>query len=292
MADSYRSIGEDAESAVCWGAIFAGAFSAAAVTLILATLGIATGLALVSPWSGSSLSAGAFKITAGVYLVLAAMISSTIGGYMAGRLRTKWSGAPRQEVLFRDTAHGLVAWAFATLILVAVIGAGAGSLLGAGVTGILSGAGQATSQASRPSTDYFVDTLLRPAPNSGLAVQQSDPAAARREVGLIFSRDFASGSDFPSADRGYLTQVVASRTGLSQMEADKRVSDVIEQTKNYLDGARKYGIALSLWSTLSLLVGAFAASAGAIEGGQLRDGRWRGVLFAPRDELNTRSRRR
>ena len=291
MAESFRTT-EDAESAVCWGAIFAGAFSAAAVTLILTTLGIATGLAIVSPWSGSSLSAGAFKISAGAFLVVTAMIASTIGGYMAGRLRTKWSGAPRQEVLFRDTAHGLVAWAFATLVLVAILGTGTGSLLGAGATGIFSGAAQGATQASRPSTDYFVDMLLRPAPTPALAVQQSDPAAARREVGLIFSRDFASSSDFPAPDRSYLAQVVATRTGLSQTEADKRVSDVIEQTKNYLDSARKYGIALSLWAALSLLVGAFAASAGAIEGGQLRDGRWRGVLFAPRDELNTRSRRR
>jgi hypothetical protein len=291
MPESFRTT-EDAESAVCWGAIFAGAFSAAAVTLILTTLGIATGLALVSPWSGTSLSAGAFKISAGAYLVVTAMIASTIGGYMAGRLRTKWSGALRQEVLFRDTAHGLVAWAFATLVLAAVLGSGTGSLLSASTTGIFSGAAQGASQASRPSTDYFVDMLLRPAPTPALAVQQSDPAAARREVGLIFSRDFASSSDFPAADRAYLAQVVASRTGLTQTEADKRVSDVIEQTKTYLDSARKYGIAFALWATLSLFVGAFAASAGAIEGGQLRDGRWRGVLFAPRDDLNTRARRR
>jgi hypothetical protein len=278
------SISED-ESAVCWGAILAGAFAAGGLTLILAALGTGSGLALVSPWSNNGVSPNTFKLTAGLYLLVTAVISSTVGGYMAGRLRTKWSAAPRQEVLFRDTAHGLIAWAFATLVIAAVLGTGAASLIGTSVRGLFQGAAQGAS--SNSSTDYFVDMLLRPVPVTAVVTTpQSDPAATRREVGLIFARDFGTSADFSDADRAYLAQVVASRTGLSQPEADKRVSDVITQTKAYLDSARKYGIALALWVTLSLLAGAFAASAGAIEGGQLRDGRWRGLIFSPRDELN------
>lgn len=276
----------DTESAVCWGAIMAGAFAAAAVSLILATLGAATGLALVDPWSGSSISADTFKITVGAYLVLTAIISSAIGGYMAGRLRTKWAEAPRQEVLFRDTAHGMVAWAFATFALVAVLGSGAGSLISAGTTGLFHGAeqGATASSSSSPSTDYYLDMLLRPAVRAPTA--PSDPAALRREASLIFARAVAGNSS--DADRTYLVQLVAQRSGLSQQDAEKRISDVLTQTKSYLDSARKYAIALSLWVTLALVAGAFAAAAAAIEGGQLRDGRWRGVVFAPRDELSPR----
>ncbi len=283
MSKSYpTSIVEDEASAVSWGAIFAGAFAAGALTLILAALGTGVGLALTSPWSNNSVSPTTFKVTAGLYLLVTAVISSTVGGYMAGRLRTKWSATPHQEVLFRDTAHGLVAWAVATLILAAILGTGTLSLIGMSVKGVSQGA---TQGASSKSTDYFVDMLLRPAPTA-FATTQSDPTATRREVSSIFARDFAPGAEFPDADRIYLVQLVVSRSGLSQEEADKRVSDVLTQTKTYLDSARKYTIALSLWVTLSLFAGAFAASAGAIEGGQLRDGRWRGMIFAPRDEVN------
>jgi hypothetical protein len=284
MSKSYpTSIVEDEESAVSWGAILAGAFAAGALTLILAALGTGVGLALTSPWANSGVSPTTFKLTAGLYLLVTAVISSTIGGYMAGRLRTQWSAAPAQEVLFRDTAHGLVAWAIATLLLAAVLGTGTLSLVGMSVRGVSQGTAQAAS--SNP-TDYFVDMLLRPAPSTALASTQADPTATRREVSSIFARDFAPGAEFPVADRTYLVQLVASRSSLSPEEADKRVSDVLTQTKTYLDSARKYSIALSLWVTLSLFAGAFAASAGAIEGGQLRDGRWRGLIFAPRDEVN------
>ena len=135
MSKPSPSLLSDTEYAVCWGAIIAGAFAAAGMTIILATLGTATGLAMVTPWSNNGVTAGTFKIAAGGYLVLTAIISSVVGGYIAGRLRSKWIDAPRQEVLFRDTAHGMVAWAFATIVLVAVLGIGTGSLVSSGMRG-------------------------------------------------------------------------------------------------------------------------------------------------------------
>jgi hypothetical protein len=291
MSKPSPSLLGDTEHTVCWGAITAGAFAAAGMTVILATLGTATGLALVTPWSNSGVSAGTFKIAAGGYLVLTAIISSVVGGYMAGRLRSKWINAPRQEVLFRDTAHGMVAWAFATLALVAVLGTGTGSLISSGVTGIFHGASQGVSAAA--PTDYYVDMLLRPAPTSPGATAttlsgQSDPTATRREISSIFTRSFGADTNLSSTDRSYLVQVVAQRSGMSEADANKRVADVTTQTKTYLDNARKYSIAFALWVTVALFAGAFAAAAGAIEGGQLRDGRWRGILFAPRDEIRSR----
>jgi len=97
---------EDNQSAVSWAAVAAGAVAAAALTLALLAFGAGMGFSSISPWSNSGVSAETFKIGAGIYLVVMAMLSSTIGGYVAGRLRTKWTGLHTDEVAFRDTAHG------------------------------------------------------------------------------------------------------------------------------------------------------------------------------------------
>jgi hypothetical protein len=102
----------------------------------------------------------------------------------------------------------------------------------------------------------------------------------RGEVARIFARDL--GSNFPAADRTYLAQMVTARTGMSQPDAEKRVSEVIDQAKAAADQARRAAAKLSLWLTASMLIGAFSASLAAIEGGQLRDGTWKGVIGASR----------
>lgn len=295
MSKTSPSIIKDTDAAVSWGAILAGAVAAAGISVVLATLGIGTGLAMTSPWSDGA-SATTLKWAAGVYLVLTAVIASAIGGYMSGRLRTKWYDAPRQEVLFRDTAHGLASWAFATLLVVAVVGSSAATLLTSVADGASQGAAQSglQSAASAPSnsgTGYFANMLLRPsvaAPATSTAPASGDNSAIRSEVGYIFSRSLAPGGSFSNDDRSYLAQIVAQRTGVSQADAEKRVDDTITQAKTYVDNARKYTVSFALWTTLALLAGAFAAAAAAIEGGQLRDGRWRGVIFAPREETKLR----
>ena len=273
-------------SAVSWGAILAGGLAAAALTVVLVVLGSAVGLATVSPWSGAAVSATTFKVTAGLYLVAVAMISSTVGGYMAGRLRTLWTGAHTEEVVFRDTAHGFLAWAFATVLGVIILGAATTALMTGATVGLGAAASRAPQSSSQP-TDYFVDMLLRPAPNTAGTGQTAagQPASAgqndfgRREVSLILSRGLAQPDGIPAADRTYLAQVVTARTGLTQAEAEKRVNDVITQAKAYHDAARKFAMQSALWLTLAMFLGAFSASLAAIEGGQLRDGRWRGVIW-------------
>jgi hypothetical protein len=272
---------------VSWGAILAGGLAAAALTVVLVVLGSAVGLATVSPWSGAAVSATTFKVTAGLYLVAVAMISSTVGGYIAGRLRTLWTGAHSEEVVFRDTAHGFLAWAFATVLGVLILGAATTALMTGATAGLGAAASRAPQSTSQP-TDYFVDMLLRPAPNTAGTGQAAagQPAnagqnefGARREVNLIFTRGIAQPDGIPAADRSYLAQVVAARTGLPHVEAEKRVNDVITQAKAYLEAARKFAMQSALWLTFAMFLGAFSASLAAIEGGQLRDGRWRGVIW-------------
>src|SRR6478736_885812 len=124
---------ESSATAVSWGPIIAGAFAASTLTFILMLLGSGLGLSMVSPWSGSGASATTFAVSTAVWLVVVQWLSSGVGGYLAGRLRTKWVDIHTDEVFFRDTAHGLLAWAVATLLVVGVLGSALTSVLGSGV---------------------------------------------------------------------------------------------------------------------------------------------------------------
>ena len=126
----------------------------------------------------------------------------------------------------------------------------------------------ATQSAASGPVDYYVDALLRPNPTANQ--NTTDLGAARREITRILTSGLREG-DVSAPDRTYVAQVVAARTGLSQADADKRVSDVINQAKTALDNARKAAAKLSLWLTASLLIGAFSASLAATEGGYVRD---------------------
>ena len=260
---------ESNESAVSWAAVAAGAVAAAALTLVLAAFGAGMGLSAVSPWSNAGPSATTFKVTTGIYLCVAAMLASTLGGYLAGRLRTKWTGLHTDEVVFRDTAHGFLAWSFATVVTAAVLGSAMTSIVG----GAASGAGSAAGSAAQSDggNAYFVDTLFR---SDTPATQASpDPAAQRAEGGRILAKALGEGSLSPQ-DRSYLAKLVAARTGLSQADAEKRVDEVVVSARQALDAARRAAAQLALWLAASMFIGAFAASLAAIEGGQLRDGVW------------------
>src|SRR5450830_1544765 len=223
----------------------------------------------ISPWGNSGVSASTFQIATGLYLIVVAMLASTIGGYIAGRLRTKWVGVHTHEVFFRDTAHGFLAWGLATVVGAAFLAAAASNMAGGASSGLAPAASvTATQSAASGPVDYYVDALLRSNPTA--SPNTANLGATRREVAGILTNGLRDG-DVSASDRSYVAQVVAARTGLSQADADKRVSDVINQAKTALDKARKAAAKLSLWLTASLLIGAFAASLAATEGGYVRD---------------------
>jgi hypothetical protein len=266
--------GEPSVSGVSWPAVAAGAVVSCALTLVLLAFGIGLGLSVVSPWSGAGVSSTTFKIGTGLYLIVIAMLSSSIGGYIAGRLRTRWTGVHSDEVYFRDTAHGFIAWAFASVLGAVLLASPASSLIGGAASGVSQAATSAASQSG--PMDGYIDTLLRadtPAP-AGTA-NAPDP---RGEMTRLFTSSFRNGGELKPADKTYVSKVVAARTGLSQADADKRVNDVVTQVKSDTDAARKATAQLAFWLVASLLIGAFCASLAATEGGGLRDGTWhRGV---------------
>src|SRR5664280_2000046 len=133
VTDEYAEPIQTQASAVSWGAIVAGAAAAAALALILLMLGTGLGLSSVSPWAYSGVSATTFGVSTILWLTFTQLVASGMGGYLAGRLRTKWVAVHTDEVYFRDTAHGFLAWAVASLATAALLTSVIGSIVGAGI---------------------------------------------------------------------------------------------------------------------------------------------------------------
>jgi hypothetical protein len=275
-----------AGSPLSWSAAIAGALAAAAVTFLIVALGSGIGLSFASPYSGPS--AKAMTIAAAVWLLMAETMGFATGGYLAGRLRSPAYDGVIGETTFRDAAQGLLVWAIGAVAMAALAGmlgvfaAGAAAHMTAGAA---SGRGQDTASASGAS-DYFVDLLFRPAPSTataggqrpstdtvGIAPAGAQPALsseARAEVGRILARSVAQ-ARVDDSDRAYLAQVVATRTGLSQDEAQRRVSEVEAKARDAADTTAKAVAYFSFWTFMALLFGGAAATLGGILGGQLRD---------------------
>ena len=281
--------GEVSTSAVTWSAIIAGAVTAAAMALVLLLLGTGLGLTAVSPWANGGVSATTFGVGAIIWLVVTQWVSAGLGGYLTGRLRTKWINVHTHEVFFRDTAHGFLAWALGTIISAALLTSLVSSLVSGTTTAattVLSGGAQGIAPLAGTTSDptaYFVDTLFRTdrPPTTGTLQD------IRSESSRILVRALGDGEITP-ADKTHLAQLVAAQTGLSQADAEKRIDDVLaqaktmaEKVKQAADTARKAAASLALFSFLSLLIGAFIASAAAALGGQERD---------EHDKLYTRSK--
>jgi hypothetical protein len=267
--DAQVGLAEPPVPGVAWAAVLAGAVASLALTLVLLSFGAGMGFSVVSPWGNSGVSTTTFKIGTGLYFIVMAMISSAVGGYLAGRLRTKWVGVQATEVHFRDTAHGFLAWAAASVMGAVLLASPASSMVGGALAGATQGAANAAQ--SSPMSGY-VDTLLR-SDNPSSQSQVSD-GGSRAEMVRLFTNSFRNGNDVNPADRAYVAKVVSARSGLSQADAEKRVNDVITQVKADLDAARKAAMQIAIWLTLSLFIGAFSASLAATEGGGLRDGTW------------------
>ena len=280
-----RGVDQIEVATLSWGAVFAGAVASAALTLFLLALGAGLGLSAISPWAGEGVSATTFHVGWGLYLLAMAMLASAVGGYLAGRLRMRWIGVHDDEVYFRDTAHGLVTWAVATVLSATVLGTAATSIVSSATTGALPAAG-ATAAAAAPSdaNDGFIDALLRTDPaRAGTATSPGPGSALSNTVNVSATRDelkrlmvpaLQKGGELAPAERTYVNKVVAARTGLSEPEAEKRVSDVIMQAKKAADDARKAAMKFALWLAAAMLAGATAAMLGALEGGLLRDSKW------------------
>jgi len=255
--------------AVSWSAILAGAAAAAALSLILLILGTGLGLSSVSPWAYEGASATTIGISAIIWVTLTQILASGMGGYIAGRLRAAWDGVNIDEVYFRDSAHGFLAWAVASLLTAALLSSVIGSIIGGGVQAGAAVAGGATSAATSATaaaavrsiapagtdsmsggmgnTSYLIDSMFRrdlsvpatsasgnagtPAPDA----ERSNAAMAAESTRILVSA-LRSGA-LPPEDARYVGQAVAQRTGISQPDAEKRVASTFAGMKTALADA-------------------------------------------------------
>ncbi len=272
-------------SGVTWSAVFAGAVAAAALALILLILGVGLGLSSVSPWSYTSSSAIGTSTIA--WLAFMQLVSSALGGYLAGRLRVKWTNVHTDEVYFRDTAHGLLSWAVAALMSALIVSSVGDAILS---NTVKAGATAATAAMKGTSgkmlkgwgakanpVEYYSDMLFR----SDTGSSEPNSWLLRREVDNIFITDMPAGK-LSQNDHDYLTRLVAKRSGLSPADAGRWVDEVyalymqnytvmINTAKQKANDARKAVAYASLWMFIALLLGAFVASLSATFGGAQRD---------------------
>lgn len=311
LPETYANYSQANANAVSWAAILAGATAAAALSLILLLLGAGLGLSSISPWAHKGVSASTFGISTIVWLTVTQILAAGMGGYLAGRLRIKWAGVHVDEVYFRDTAHGFLAWAVASLATAALLTSVIGSIVNGGVQAAASlagGAANATMAAGVTATGsemgksddasgsesggmgYFVDSLFRKDSNQAsststegkiISTDTAQKTALISEVTRIFISSMSM-KTLPPADLTYISQLVSSHTGLTQQEAEKRVNNIYSNmqtkkqnaeiaSKDAADKARKASIYATLWLFVSLLMGAFSASLAATWGGCCRD---------------------
>jgi hypothetical protein len=282
-------------AAFSWNVAIAGALAAIAVSIIFYALGTGIGMTLVSPYGDQSASAGTLTAVGAVWLIMAQTFAFAIGGYLAARLRAR-AHIPGQETRFRDAAHGFMCWAIGVIIAGMLAGVLGMFSAGAGTAVTSAAVGNATSKTDASGGNdvvgYYVDTLFRtdPAHQTQTATATAAPGAPttsgqatrdangnRDEVNRILLVSVRDGK-LADADRAYLTKLVAARTGLSEPEAEKRVTETEARARDTItkaaETARKATAYMSFWTFMALLFGAVAGTLGGMVGGALRDDEW------------------
>lgn len=295
---------ETTASGVSWGSIFAGAAAAASLSLILLILGIGLGFPALSPWTHQGISATTIGIASILWLSFSQIAASGLGGYLSGRLRIRWTTVHRDEVYFRDTAHGLLAWAIASLATAALLGTVIGNVLAVGTFANTDSVSTANGIAAvravtsgKPShmppieldagiyngngeLGYWLDSLFRSSQAPDDATQRNYRSVRHEVAGIVVNGLRLNG--LPVEDQQYLGQIVALQTGLPLADAEKRVVNVFgklqaaieaaeQHVKQTADSARKLAAYTALWMVVALLLGAFVASLAATLGGRQRD---------------------
>lgn len=274
-----------------WGPVFAGAVLAASLSLVMLTFGSAIGLSMASPWPDAG-APSRWILSLAAFWAIAQQIGAFLaGGYIAGRMRAR-AEVDENEGHFRDGLHGGLVWA---------VGIAIGSILAASAaTSVVrpvveAGRGLASAAPTVDQMAYFTDSLLRPGPANaqqqpGAAPPANQPpvsAEVRQELARIFARSAVS-RDLSAADRAYIGNVVAQRTGLSPQEAEKRVTDTFATIENSirdgLERTRRTAALAGFVAAISIVIGFAAAWWGGVRGGQHRDNNFTqsGLFLRPR----------
>lgn len=271
-ADAVSSVDR---SYVNWSAIIGGALLATAYAFTLLTFGAAAGLSFVSPFAHEGVSATMMIVAVALWTIWVQVSGFALGGYVAGRMRPRFHDASEHEVEIRDGVHGLLVWAVGVLLGTMIAVMATGSILGFGGKAVTSMGSEIAENApgtTQLSAEALADALLRP--TEGTATGADD--RVRSEVGRLVA-PATTGVALVDEDQAYLARLVASQTGLTAAEANKRIETAMAQAAAAAEKARKAGIIIGFIVAVSLLVSAAAAWWAADFGGDHRD---RGVDYS------------
>jgi len=288
MVDVVATPARAGTSYVEWGAIFAGALAASAISFVLLTAGASIGLSLISPYHSESYGRTAASIAV-FWSVAVPILSFLVGGYIAGRMRSAWADATSDEVQFRDGMHGLLVWALSIVAggLLAFLAAGAVANSSAQVA---AGALSNREAIVAPAIDSLfgvsaaqaapAEKAATPTPTPRTAAREITPATgeravvpdteARAMVARTLTGAVAAGQLTPAQKRT-LAQIVSERTGISQAEAEQRVDQAYKDALSAIETARQAAVLTGLATATALLVGLLAAWYAAQKGGHHRD---------------------
>jgi hypothetical protein len=246
-----------------WGPVVAGAIAAAALALVLHAFAVAIGLSVSSTaptWRDASF---ALVLLSGLYLVLAALGSYGLGGYLAGLTRARLIS--REGADLRDGLHGLLVWAFATL-LTAVIGLATAQPLTRLAAPSGGQAGSSTSVGGENLIAYDLDRLFRAERRANTDLDYPRAEAAR----ILLTTSSHRGMQ--PEDRAYLVRLTAAYTGLAQPDAERRVDEVAARAKENISRARRTAVILAFMTGAAAMLEAAASCFAACAGGRVRDG--------------------
>jgi hypothetical protein len=246
-----------------WGPTFGGGLVAAAVFFVLISFATAIGLAVssVSPtWRDTSVG---LVVLSGAWVVLTAVGSFALGGYIAGRIRSTWR-TNADEVHFRDGLHGLLVWSVAVIIGVGLTWATAATISKSSVVS----PERTTANTTEPEPGFLTFELDRLFWSDNR--QQTTDTQTRAEAGRIIERGLGR-KELAKDDHDHLVQLVSARTGLPAADADRRVAQVVSESRDAAAKARQSAVIIAFTLAAALAAGAAAAWGAAVIGGCHRD---------------------
>jgi len=258
-------------SYVSWSAVIAGGLLAAAYSFLLLTFGSAVGLSLTSPFDYSDIDRSIAVIASALWLIWVQVSGFALGGYIAGRVRSRNPDATEHEVEVRDGLHGVLVWAAGLLLGVLLALATTGSIVGGigqPATALPSANSQSAASVSGVTSEMLADDLLRPAP----AASGTPSEATRAEFSRLIAPALA-GKSVSSEDRDYLARRIASETGVSAAEAETRVNAALREARDTAETMKDAAVIIAFIMCASLLISAAAAWWAADLGGSHRDQR-------------------
>ncbi len=245
-----------------WTPVIAGAIAAAALSFVLLSFGSSIGLAVASPSASWRDTSWTLALLGGVWLLLTALASFGLGGYLAGRLRPSWRGVESHEIEFRDGIQGLAVWGIAILIGAILAFTAAATVAPRSIPTT------PTAATAEPLLAFELDRLFR---SDRTTVQAGNDTEARAQAARILTSGLGHTGMAPE-DHAYLVRLVEARTGLPPPEAEARVQRAITQAAEAIKRARSAAVILAFMIAASLMLGAAAAWLGSTSGGQHRDG--------------------